>query len=111
MASNLLVIIGAGLGIGGAVAAFFWKAEEVVSQEAKDSISKWLRRLDMPKSLSDWPSQFVALFDRMFGRRHWSWRCFIRSMLASWAAVGIMLVVWLTVRPCEFLAFIGRHSL
>ena len=50
---------------------------------------------DLPEELPNWPSMFVALFDRVFTEKHLSWRCFRRSSVAS---VATVLVIFLTIR-------------
>ena len=42
---------------------------------------------------SDWSSTFVELFESVFGRAHWSWRCLSRSAVATVATLGVILVV------------------
>ena len=42
---------------------------------------------------SDWSSTFVELFESVFGRSHWSWRCLFRSAVATLATIAVILVV------------------
>jgi len=79
----------------GIVLGFFVLLEEVVQPEVKVEISKWLHNLQIEGLLSNWPAQFAALFDSIFGKRHLSWRCFVRSCIAS--LVSVVLAVFLFV--------------
>ena len=81
----------------------FAKLEDIASPDAKRDIAAWLKRAEVPGSLVNWPSQFAALFDRVFGERHLSWRCFFRSSIASLAAVAVMTVIWAALRPMDAL--------
>lgn len=42
---------------------------------------------------TDWSSTFVELFNTVFGRWHWSWRCLSRSVIATVATISVILVV------------------
>ena len=50
-----------------------------LSPEIRDTLALWL----MGAAESSWTRQFCALFDRVFGRRHFTVSCFIRSSIAS----------------------------
>jgi len=94
----------------GAVWFLFEKAEDTVTPEIKQGISGWLRKLDPAGRLSNWPSMFAAVFDRVFGERHLSWRCFWRSCVASLVAVIIPTLVWAAIRPVEMTSFIQQYT-
>ncbi len=51
----------------------FEKAEDTVTGETQQAISRWLRNLSPVGALSNWPAMFAAVFDRVFGERHLSW--------------------------------------
>lgn len=85
--------------------SFVWvlfdRAEKVTSAEAKESASRWLRNLsvDLPER---WPSQFALLFDRIFGERHLSFKCFFRSCIASAISIAILSLICISIRYREF---------
>lgn len=95
--------------ITGGVWALFERAETVVAPAIKAEISMWLRNLKGP-SIRAWPHTFVQVFDRVFGSRHVSWRCFVRSALASFASIVVVVLVWGALRPSEFRAFVAEEG-
>lgn len=101
--------IGTGLGFGGAVLALFWKSEEVASPAAKTAIANWLRGLDLGEALERWPTAFIHIFDRLFGERHFSLACFLRSCIASIISVVLMAFVFVSLRGYEAI-FAGLFS-
>jgi hypothetical protein len=102
VADELLASLVVGSGLFATVLGFFWRLEEIVSPEAKRAISAWLKRLEVSPSLATWPDQFATLFDRLFGEKHLSWRCFRRSCMASLATAAATSLAWAILRPDEF---------
>lgn len=63
----------------------------LLQQDKKDSIALWLMGAQSEES---WSRSFVALFDKVFGSRHFSIKCLFRSALFSLiAVVGIWLAM------------------
>jgi len=79
----------------------FEKSESVASEETKRLITRWLRNIDPISPVSKWQATFVQVFDRLFGQRHFTCRCFARSSVASFASVGIVTLLWGALRPDE----------
>ena len=75
----------------------FDKAEEAVSPTMRRSTSAWLRNVDPVATAARWPSFFAAAFDKLFGEKHWSWRCFGRSAVASLLTVGVLLCLYWSI--------------
>ncbi len=50
---------------------------------AKKAIGHWLQNAKPEERFARWPSQFVAVFDRIFGSNHLTWRCFLVSAAVS----------------------------
>lgn len=50
-----------------------------LSKDAKDGISLYL----MGEYEKSWPELFCQLFDSIFGKKHFSWRCFLFSCFGS----------------------------
>ncbi|MGO9617003.1 MAG: hypothetical protein ACLP6W_11430 [Bryobacteraceae bacterium] len=81
------------------VGAVFKWIEDTAAAEIKSSAGHWLLRVDRKSSeiqaveVQDWPTIFAALFDRAFGEKHLSWRCFRRSCAASALAVTLLLLL------------------
>jgi hypothetical protein len=78
----------------GSVYGFFAVLGSLISAEAKASISAWIERVDIPASRA-WPSQFIHLFDTVFGERHLSFKCLLRSFIASIVVTGFIVFVWI----------------
>lgn len=71
----------------GIAAAFYstmsWIGRHHINQDAKDTLTLWL----MGVNADSWSHHFCNLFDAIFGEKHLSWRCFVRSSIASVLAV------------------------
>jgi len=91
----------------GGTAGFIWflfeKAEDTISHQSKESISKWLRNIEPLNHASHWTNQFPKLFDRLFGRRHLTVYCFARSCLFSFISLLVITLIWATFRTDEFI--------
>ena len=83
----MLIFFGSYLSITGSLYGLFDKAGKVIDPESRQVVTRWLKNLDLPEK--NWPSMFVALFDRVFTERHLSWRCFRRSSAASFVAISL----------------------
>jgi len=90
------------LGISYGIHRLFEKAEEVLNQETKKSVTRWLKNLDVAEKVHNWPQAFAENFDAVFGKKHRSWKCFFRSCLASTLASVIVIFIWVWMRPDEF---------
>jgi len=64
-----------------AVYGTFSRFEEIQSQENRLFIGQWLLGLPVPKRGSE--IFFIELFNKVFGRSHWSVRCAIASFVLS----------------------------
>lgn len=92
---GIILAIGVGL--------LFWKADEGLAAQGRNDLSQWLRRrlylhsmlLDRdPPSL---PAVVSAMFKKVFGKKHLSWRCFMMSSLFSVLAVVVLSVVFFQI--------------
>jgi hypothetical protein len=54
------------------------------------AVAEKLQAADFKTAFRGIPDQFAILFDRVFGEKHFSWRCFWRSAVASTISVGIV---------------------
>lgn len=94
-----LGIIGTGLTIGGGFIGLGWKADGAFSSEFRNKLSDQIIRLRRIVPGETWPTIFADLFDHVFGKRHATWKCFLRSSIASIISVGVMTLIWAQVRP------------
>jgi hypothetical protein len=79
--------------LGGIVFGFFKIVESVLNEDTKLEIAVWLVGVEVGQKVEPWPETFARMFDRVFGTKHLSWKCFLRSSLASCIAIGLTLLV------------------
>ena len=103
------LVFGVGLGLWYGVAKFFKFVEDGLNAETKGSIAEWLRGDQAPGIIFTdsppkavphrWPDTFAIIFDRVFTKYHFSWKCFYRSCIASVLAVIVtsILLVMLSI--------------
>jgi hypothetical protein len=104
-------VLVAGAALAGIVWKFFERAESVLNEGTRLEIAIWLlgRKKFGPK-VQPWSDTFARVFDRVFGEKHLSWKCFGRSCIASYASVGILLsvAVLIGLEPLKTLGFINE---
>jgi hypothetical protein len=105
---NIIEVLKGSAGLVASISAFFWGTEKFLSQDAKDALAKWLLRVDVKGGLSRWPFYFIMIFDRVFGKDHFTWRCFYRSSIASLIAIIFFLLFWAMKRPNQFDSFVSE---
>jgi hypothetical protein len=75
------------LAAGGVLAGIVWKfferVEGVLTDQTKLEIAVWLLGVRVSQKVESWPGTFSKIFDRVFGKKHLSWKCFWRSGMAS----------------------------
>jgi hypothetical protein len=76
-----LLHLGIAAAIFTATYTFFQKTEENCSKEFRDTVAAWLANSRV--SIANGPQFFGKVFDVVFGDRHFSFSCFIRSCVAS----------------------------
>jgi len=81
---------------------FFEKGDDLINDNAKRQLKRWILNLKAPEKMQNWPTMFAHWFDRVFGEKHLSWKCFFRSCLAFFAAVLLVTLVW-DLRPPKIL--------
>ncbi len=77
----------------------FEKAEKALSEQSREIVVDRIRGADFTTSFESIPAQFALLFDRVFGEKHLSWRCFFRSAIASTAATFIVYSASVSLSP------------
>jgi hypothetical protein len=65
---------------------FFVFIENMSSPQARTDFARYLKSTDFAKSVVHLPADTHALFERVFGARHFSWRCVTASIIFSVAA-------------------------
>lgn len=103
-----IAILLTGLGVGAFVARIFKNGDDSLTDRGRADWSNYLQRIGMPPP--NWSEAFTSLFDRVFGKRHLTLRCFFRSCIASAASLSILVWIWATVRPAQVDAMLAFHS-
>lgn len=70
--------------------ALFERGEKVMSKDNFNKLSRWLRNDNTTDSNAEWPLIFISVFDSIFGKKHFAWRCFSRSAIASISTVIVL---------------------
>lgn len=88
--------------------------EDTLRSEIKTIISNWLRNRKLEKlekKITNWPMTFAAVFDGIFGKKHFSRRCIIRSCIASFVTVLVLTLFWWMTHPDDFYGILSKTSL
>ena len=88
--------------VAGTVLGVFELGERFASQRAKDALSKWLFTFDVQKAKA-LPDGTQELFERIFGERHFSLKCFVRSAAFSLGAMPFIGILYFLINPKELL--------
>jgi hypothetical protein len=65
------------------VQKFFKTVEETLNDDTKRLITNWLKPRTTSSPSQNWPETFTRIFDKTFGTKHLSWKCFARSSIVS----------------------------
>src|SRR4051812_21278960 len=80
--------LAAGLALATGVAKGFKHLGDLTSEKTNKEIARWLRVKHFESGIVTeeavhWPDTFAKVFDRAFGEKHLSWRCFGLSSVTS----------------------------
>ena len=84
--------------LAGIVWKFFERVEAVLTDQTKLEIAVWLFGVKVGQKVEPWPATFAKVFDRVFGTKHLSWKCFWRSALASLLALFVTALITYAAR-------------
>ena len=87
---------------------FFERVEAVLNEDTKLEMSIWLKGVCAAEKTQGWPETFVKVFDRLFGKKHWSIRCFGRSCIASLVTFAVMIIIVGSLAGLEPLSMYSR---
>ena len=104
--STLIAYVVSWLSVIGIVFGFFSKLDGLFSKGKKDKLSEWLR-----SEKSDWPQTFASVFDQVFTNKHLSLRCLLRSVIASFASLIVVLLGWWLLAPEQLEDLFSTHAL
>jgi hypothetical protein len=91
---QVLTQFAVGVGLMFLIDKFFKFVEEKLTDDTKLEIAVWLLGVKVGQKVEPWPDTFAKVFDRVFGTKHLSWKCFLRSCVASYCAVAFCFAVW-----------------
>jgi len=106
LASEIVQLVGTSsvpVIVGGSVLGVFELGERFASQRAKDALANWLLSFDVRKATA-LPEGTQELFERIFGERHFSLKCFVRSAAFSLGAMAFVSLLLLLISPKYFLS-------
>src|ERR1700677_1973595 len=85
------------LAAGGVLAGIVWKfferVEAVLTENTKLEIALWLLGVKVGQKVEPWPDTFARVLDRVFGKKHLSWGCFVRSAVATYFSMLVFMVI------------------
>src|SRR5215813_10065187 len=85
----------------GSVLGVFELGDRLASQQrVKDPLSKWLVSFDVQKAKA-LPEGTQELFERIFGERHFSLKCFVRSAAFSLGSMALIGIILFLISPVE----------
>jgi hypothetical protein len=87
--------------VAGSVLGVFELGERLASQRAKDALSNWLVAFDIQKAKA-LPDGTQQIFERIFGERHFSLKCFMRSAVFSLCAIAFIGILLILIYPKAF---------
>ena len=96
---NYSILLTAYLGSCGLVWLVASRTDQVLNASTKQVIAQWVRRSDPRKAAGRWAIAFSTAFNRFFGDRHLSFRCFAVSAATSLVVVLLLSVVWYALIP------------
>jgi hypothetical protein len=73
--------------LGGIVWKFFKRVETLLTDRSKLEIARWLRAKTVESDFFDWSTTFGNIFDQVYGTKHFSWCCFLRSASGTYFAL------------------------
>jgi hypothetical protein len=82
--------------VAGSVYGIFKFGDGLASQRAKDALSRWLVSFDVQKAKA-LPDGAQEVFEKIFGERHFTLKCFVRSAVFSLAAIAFITIVCLLI--------------
>ena len=85
----------------GLIWKLFERCEKAATDEARKIASNWMLKYKPGENISRLSDIFCNIFDDVFGKKHLSWKCFIRSCIASTISVFVVLLIWIGLRPNE----------
>ena len=80
---------------------------------AKRMVADWFESMaarSITETIVEIPRWFIEAFDRIFGDRHLTLRCFLRSCVASIMAVFVMTIMWAVFDPTSWQEYLSAEN-
>lgn len=91
----------------------FHAMEETATTDTKRICADRIKSIaakSISQTIVESPQWFIEAFDRIFGDRHLTWRCFLRSCVASMVSVVVMTIVWVFLDPISWQKFLSYNG-
>lgn len=113
MVERIVSLLAAWATLIGGVWLLFSAIEATTTSVAKRKVADWLNSIatkSISQTIVESPRWFIEAFDRIFGDRHLSLRCFSRSCVASIMAVLVITIMWVVLDPTSFKRFFSSEG-
>jgi hypothetical protein len=104
MENEILAItayFGSWLCIAGLIWTLFDRIEKVATESAKESAVQFTLNYKRSEKIESLGIFLGNSFDCVFGGKHLTWSCFLRSSVASFLCMFIVAAIWVSIRPRE----------
>ena len=88
----------------GGIWLLFNARSQVVKPQDRLATARWLRSAESSQIIAGFPDTFVRMFDRVFGEKHLSIQCFLRSCIASFFGFWLLLAILYLANSDYFMA-------
>jgi hypothetical protein len=85
--------------LSGGIWKLFERVDKVANADARHETAQWLNNVDIGGPVNRFAASFAHAFDSVFGARHFSWKCFYRSCLASMIWSSVLFLFWGATHP------------
>jgi hypothetical protein len=81
--TSIAIYFGAALAVSGLVWSVADRLETVASKQSRRWLAELLSKANIEDLVKAWPQSVIHVFDFLFGKKHLSVKCFVRSSLVS----------------------------
>lgn len=113
MVERIVLLLAAWATLVSGVWVLFSATEATTTSIAKRKVADWLNSIatkSISQTIVESPRWFIEAFDRIFGDRHLSLRCFSRSCVASIMAVLVITIMWVVLDPISCKRFFSSEG-
>ncbi|MCF8367586.1 MAG: hypothetical protein K9G76_00995 [Bacteroidales bacterium] len=89
-----LLYLASWITVSGGIYLLFNRTGESVKEETKIKVSAWLKSISVPYPNPNSTLFFVDLFEIVFTKKHFYWKCITRSVIASILAYIIVMLIY-----------------